>query len=103
MEVTISGRHLDITDTIRNYATDRANRFSRFFGGVTAVEVVIEKPDARRFEVEWIIHVSGREHLIARGTDMDMYTCIDQASERIERQLHDHKERLRNHKHGDQR
>ena len=98
MEVIVTGRHLDITDSIRDHAEQRVQRFPRYFAGVSTVEVVLNRPDQRHFEAELIVHASGHEHFVARGTDPDLYACIDQASDRIERQLHDHKEKLRNHK-----
>ena len=98
MEVIVTGRQLDITDAIRAHASERAGRFPRHFDGVGTVEVVLRKRD-RFFEAELIVHVSGREHFVAKGDDTDLYASIDHAADRIERQLHDHKERLRAHKH----
>jgi ribosomal subunit interface protein len=49
--------------------------------------------------VEFIVHVDGHEHFVARGRNTDLYACIDETSGKMERQLTDHKEKLRNRKH----
>jgi putative sigma-54 modulation protein len=99
MEIIVSGKHLEVTEAIRQYATDKAQRFPRYYDRVASVEAVIDKPDSRHFGVELIVHVDGHEHFVASGTNVDLYAAIDETSSKIERQLHDYKEKLRNKKH----
>lgn len=99
MEITVTGRHMDITEAIREYAHGKANRLPRYYDRVQAVEVVTEKPDSHSFGVEFIVHVDGHEHFVASGKNSDLYACIDDTSSKVERQLSDYKERMRNRKH----
>ena len=99
MEVTVSGKHLEVTEPIRTFAEEKALRLPKFFDRVSAVEIVIDKTDSHTYGTEVIAHVDGAKHFVASGTNGDLYTCIDETVHRVERQLHEHKEKRRNHKH----
>ena len=99
MEVTISGKHIEVTAPIREYAEGKASKLPRYFDRLTAVEVVADSRDAHSFDVEFIAHVDGHEHFVASAKGEDLYACIDNASDKMTRQLSEHKERLRNRKH----
>lgn len=98
MEVTVTGRHMDITPAIRAYAEEKASRLPRFFDRVQAVNVVTDKSDPD-FEVEIRVQADHHDPFIAKTRGADLYACIDTASDKIERQLADHKDKLRNRKH----
>ncbi|MCC5830103.1 MAG: ribosome-associated translation inhibitor RaiA [Phycisphaeraceae bacterium] len=100
MEITVSGRHLEVTDPIRQYNQEKAGRLPRFFDRVHRCEAVLDKT-AEGFEVEWIIHVAKADVFVAKSRGMDLYACIDDVAAKAERQLTDHKEKIKNHhKHG---
>jgi len=99
MEITVTGRHVDITTPIREYAQAKSGKLTKYFDRISMIEVVAEKRDGRLFDVELIAHVDRHEHFVAHGTGEDLYACIDEASDKMERQLTDHKEKLRNRKH----
>ena len=99
MIITVTGKHFDITDPIREHASQRANRLPRYFNGVSKVEVVVDKPDQRHYGVEMIVHVDGHDHVVARSKGEDLYATIDDSAAKAERQLHDHKEKLRDRQH----
>ncbi|QNN21304.1 ribosome-associated translation inhibitor RaiA [Planctomycetales bacterium ZRK34] len=98
MELKITGRHLEITPAINDYASRKCARFDRYFDRIQSIEVVIDKL-GQSFEVEVIVDVEHHDSFIAKAKDEDLYACIDSVSDKIERQLTDHKEKLRNRKH----
>lgn len=98
MDIKISGRHIDITPAIHDYAQSKCRRFARYFDRISEITVVVDKRD-RSFEVELLVDVEHHEPFVARGKDEDLYACIDTTSDKMERQLTDHKEKLRNRKH----
>ena len=99
MEITISGRHFEVTDAIRQYALDKVSKLPRYFNRILEIEVRIDKPANHNNEVEVIADVEQHDDFIAREKGDDVYACIDQVTDKMERQLTDHKERLRNRKH----
>jgi len=99
MEISVSGRHIEVTESIREYAIKRVGKLSRYYDRVRSAEVVADKSDKHGFEVETIVHVDQHDPFIAKDHHDDLYACIDQVVEKLERQLTDHKEKLRNRKH----
>lgn len=99
MDVKVTGKHLDITDAIRAYAQDKASRLSRFYDRLSTIEVLADKHDSHQYKIELIAHVDGHERFVASHTGDDLYACIDDTAAKMERQLHDYKEKRRNHKH----
>jgi putative sigma-54 modulation protein len=49
--------------------------------------------------VEMIVNDEHRNKFIAHGHDGDAYACVDDCYAKLERQLSDHKKKLRNRKH----
>ncbi len=99
MQIQITGRHLDITPAIREYAEDKTAKLTRYFDRISQIEVIAKKPDQRTFEVEMIAHIDNHDHIVADSNGEDLYACIDDTINKMERQLTDHKEKLRNRKH----
>lgn len=99
MQVTVTGRHLDITPAIRGYATQKADRLPRFFDRVQAVDFIMEKRESHRSEVEVKVRADRHDPFIARSDGQDLYACIDQAVDKVERQLAEHKAQVRDRKH----
>ncbi len=99
MEITVSGKHLDITDPIRAYAMDKVGKLSKYYDHIQSVEVIADKGQGTQFEIEMIVHVGRHDPFIATSRGEDLYATIDQAESKLERQLTDHKEKTKNHKH----
>lgn len=98
MDFKISGRHVDVTDAIREYARNKTERLHRYFDRIQEITTVIDKHD-RSFEVEIIVDAERHDPFIAKKKGDDLYACIDASVDKLERQLTDHKEKLRNRKH----
>lgn len=99
MEVKVTGRHLEITPAIRDYATEKAGKLTRYFDRVSSIEVLADRGQNHNYQVEMIVHVERHEPFVARGNHEDLYASIDLVLDKMERQLTDHKEKLRNRKH----
>lgn len=99
MEIKVSGKHLDITDAIRDYATEKVAKLPRYFDRVQQIHVIADRADHNRFNVEILVEAERTDSFVARVTVPDLYAGIDEAVQKMERQLTDHKERLRNRKH----
>ncbi len=98
MEITVTGRHMEITEPIRQYAQEKVGKLPRYFDRVQAIDVIAVKVD-RNHELEVIVRAEKTDPFICRITGPDLYACIDEAVNKLERQLTDHKDKLRNRKH----
>ena len=92
MQVNFTGHHVEITNALRDYVHDKLERVERHFDNVTRVHVILSV-EKLRHKAEATIHVAGN-HLFADAVDEDMYAAIDALSDKIDRQIKKHKEKL---------
>lgn len=98
MIVTISSRHMDVTDALKSFAHQKAGKLTRYYDRIQEIEIVFDNhKDAT--SVEMIVNGEHKSMFIANHNQGDAYACIDACVGKLERQLTDHKKRLRNRKH----
>lgn len=99
MNITISGRHFDITPAIRTHAEEKANKLSKYYDLIKDIEIILDAGQDKMMHVEFIVNAEHNNQFIGKASGEDLYGCIDQVTHKLERQLTDHKERFRNRKH----
>jgi putative sigma-54 modulation protein len=101
--VRVMSRHMDVTPAIKAFAEQKASKLTKHFDRISEIEVILdagtEKTNRDHAKVEIIVHVEHTNTFIAHQDNGDAYAGIDACVEKLERQLTDHKERLRNRKH----
>jgi len=95
MQINISGHHIEITPPLHDYLHEKLGRIERHFEQVTDIQCVltVEKLEHR---AEATIHVSGNS-LHAHAVDEDMYAAIDSLTDKLDRQVRNHKEKITDH------
>ncbi|MFK7854454.1 MAG: ribosome-associated translation inhibitor RaiA [Granulosicoccus sp.] len=91
MNLTITGHHVDVTSSMRNYVTDKMDRLQRRSENLFGVHVILSVEKMRQ-KAEATIQVSGTK-LYADTTEPDMYAAIDLLTDKLDRQLIRHKEK----------
>ena len=99
MEIMVIGRRVDVTEALKQYASNKVAKLPRYYDRVQAIEVVTDRLDSHQYHVEIIVKAEHADSFIATSSGDDLYRCIDDTVNKLERQLTDHKERLRNRKH----
>jgi putative sigma-54 modulation protein len=96
MNLDITGRHVDVTPALREFALERLGRLERLVDGPLDVHLVL-RIDKRRHAAE--VQLKSRGVLLtgAEETD-DLYVSIGQVADKLERQLLKRKEKVRVHK-----
>src|SRR5512137_1388440 len=95
--ITITGKHIEITEPLRDYVTEKIGRACRLLGKISAVHVTIAVEKYRHI-VEVIIQAHGTT-LRAKEETHDMYSSIDQVLDKIEIQAKRLKEKIKDKKH----
>lgn len=95
MEIRVSGKHLEVTPAIRQYANDKVLKLPRYYDRITLMSVVVDKIDNHTVEVEIIVEAEHTAPFVAKVKGPDLYAGIDAAVDKLERQLTDHKEIVR--------
>ena len=96
MQINISGHHVEVTDSIRDYVSSKLERLNTHHDRITNVNVIVSV-DKLVQKAEATVHVSGKD-LFADATSDDMYTAIDSLADKLDRQLIKHKEKMRSHR-----
>ena len=92
MKYIISGRNLDVTDSLRSQVIEKLGKLERYFTPDTEV-IVTMSVEKDRQKIEVTIPVKG--HIIrSEQVSNDMYVSIDLVEEVIERQLRKYKTKL---------
>ena len=98
MQTTITGRHVTVTDKIKSYARDRAERLPHYLDTVSQVEVIIDR-EGQDYTCEYHVSANGHEGFVAKAHDRDLSACIDLAHDKVVRQLNDWKSRIKDNHH----
>ncbi len=98
MLFTITGKHIDITEAIRNYAEEKASKLPRYYSGINQVEVIIEGESGGNINVEIIARGEHSNVFIGTERAVDAYQCIDVALHKLVQQLRRKKSKERDNK-----
>ena len=97
MNLNISGHHVDLTDSLRDFVTSKMSKIERHFDHIIDADVVLEvEKEKIRHKAEATLHASGKTRH-AEAVEDDMYTAIDGMIDKLDRQTRRFKEKLKNH------
>ncbi len=99
MNLTVTGHHVDVTESMRNYVDGKLKRLKRHSQNLFDVHVILSV-EKQRQKAEATIQVTGNK-IYADTTDSDMYAAIDLMMDKLDRQLVKHKEKTKDHHKGD--
>lgn len=100
MRVLITGRHVGVTEAMKEYAREKIEKVEKIFGRLTKVEVTMEVgPDAHAVEV--VAAAGGHAPFVAKAQSPDMYAALDLVEEKLSSQLRKHKQKLTDHHRGE--
>ena len=99
MQIDIHGQHIEITDALRSYSQDKMTRLERHFEQPLELrmQLSIDKPNHR---AEGHLKVAGREYH-ADASAETMYAAIDLLTDKLDRVLVKHKEKMVDHHRGE--
>lgn len=96
MQISLTGHHMDITDSLRNYVESKFERLERHFEHVTNIHVILSVEKLRQ-KAEATLHVNGAD-VHAECVEEDMYAAIDRLTDKLDRQVKKLKEKHTNHR-----
>ena len=96
MNLNITFRHVEPSDTTKEYAAEKMGRLTRYFDGIVEGHVVLSQEKIRHL-AEVTLQANG-VRLNAKDETVDFHTAIDNVVDKLERQLKRYKEKLKRHK-----
>ena len=91
MQINITGHHIDLTDSLRDYVNEKMEKLERHFDHITNVQVTLTVEKLRQ-RAEATVHISGAD-MHAQAENEDMYYSIDSLVDKLDRQILKHKEK----------
>jgi putative sigma-54 modulation protein len=103
MQLSTTFRHMEASQAVREYAEDKLDKFRKYFNrDFVGAHAVFSVERNHNHTAEFSLTLPNGLALQARETTEDMYSSIDLAVARIERQVRKWKDKIRDHKpHGD--
>ena len=95
MQVNLTGHHVDLTSSMRDYVNSKMERLERHFDIVQDIHVVLSV-EKLRHKAEATLHINGG-NVFADAVEGDMYAAIDALTDKLDRQVKKHKEKLTDH------
>lgn len=97
MRVAITGKHIEITDSMRNQTEAKLSKLDKYFNQEVDVKVSVSAFRNNQ-KIEVTIPVN-RSVIRAEATDSDLYNAMDLVVDKLGRQLRKHKTKLMNKGH----
>lgn len=90
MEITVSGRHTTVSESLRRQAEEKIGRLDKYLGGMERAEVHFWEEKNPRIDDKEICEVTMEghgHHVRCKVSAPDGFTAIDLAVDKLERQL----------------
>jgi putative sigma-54 modulation protein len=101
MQLSVTFRHMDATDSLKEYAREKVERIRKYFPDPMKAHVVLACDRGFNHNADVIITLHNGILIKGEETTEDMYSSIDLVMAKIERQVRRYKEKIRNHKGAD--
>ncbi len=101
MNVSIVGRHIDITDAMRVYIDSALDALKLYHLDLISARVIIaneEKNGKKGVVVEFAINLAHKNTIVIKQKDKDFYAAIDLAVDRAKKVLGRYHDRITEHK-----
>lgn len=95
MQINVTGHHLEITNSLKQYIEEKFTRLERHFDQIKNAQVILTVEKNQQI-AEAKLLLSGTQ-LFATADDSDMYAAIDCLIDKLDRQVIKHKEKQKKH------
>lgn len=99
MNIIITGRHLELTENLKNYAEEKVQKFKKYFDNITEATITLSV-EKYRHKAEVLLRANGLM-LQAESVTGEMYSSIDEVAEKLERQVKKQKDKWISNRKGD--
>lgn len=98
MQLSTTFRHMDGSQAVREYTAEKLDKIRKYFKGPITAHAVFSVERGFHHCVDLSITLPNGLQVSAKETTEDMYSSIDLATARIERQVRRWKDKIRDHK-----
>jgi putative sigma-54 modulation protein len=92
MNLNVSGHHVEVTPSLRNYVASKLERVTRHFDHVIDAHVILTVEKLKQ-KAEVTLHVRGKD-LHCESEQEDLYAAIDLLADKLDRQVLRYKDKM---------
>ena len=100
MNRSITGRHFELTEPIKNYIEAALDGLDKYNLDIISANVVISgdtKNGKKGFSTEFIVNLKDRNTVVITQKDKDVYAAVDLAAERLQKSLRRYADKIKDH------
>ncbi len=101
MNTSIVGRHIELTEPIKDYVNSSIEIFKKYNLDIISVNSIIsqeEKNGRKAFTFEFTLNIAHLDTVVVKQKDKDLYSAIDIAVDRVSKVLRRHHDKITGHK-----
>ncbi len=92
--MSISVRHGHLAESTQEKLKSKAEKLSRFFDRLMAIEIVVDMQNEQEPAVELLVSAEHKHDFVATGKSGNLISATDAAVQKIEQQLRKYKEKV---------
>lgn len=96
MQVSITGRHVNVTDNVKTHVEDKLERSLGVFPRIESVRVILDTENRDQVS-EVIIQGSNHIRITAIEKSENLFDAIDRSIEHAERQMRKQRDKIQDH------
>lgn len=97
MQVSISARHGQLSESSREKIGAKFDKLSRIFERLTAINVTVDLEHKDALVVEALVSAEHKHDFVAREQADELMAAVDLAVRKLEEQLRRYKEKVQDH------
>lgn len=96
MQVSITGRHVNVTDNVKAHVQEKLDRCLGMFPRIETIRIVLDEEN--RDKVSEVV-IQGADHIRISSKEQseNLYDAIDRSIEHAERQMRKHRDKVLDH------
>ena len=96
MQVSITGRHVNVTDNIKDHVNEKLERCLGMFSQIETVHVILDMEN-REYVAEVVVQAANHIRVTSTEKSENMYDAIDRSAEHAERQMRKQRDKVQDH------
>ena len=96
MQVSITGRHVNVTSNIKDHVNEKLERCLGIFPRIESIRVILDQEN-RDYVSEVVVQASNHIRVNSTENSENLYDAIDRSIEHAERQMRKHRDKVQDH------
>ena len=100
MNTSIVGRHITLTDDLKNHIESTMSTFGKYNLDIISINAIISQDQKHGKNVitfEYVLNVAHQDTIVVKQKDKDLHTAIDIATDRVSKILRRHADKIKSH------